>query len=166
MTARVTVEDQSASGLTRNRILQGLTRRGFAPGASPWTVWLGTAAILAGASLIIATAAIHLHLWLSGYRHVPKLDVLFLAQAIAGFVLGPLIAAGRQLILTLGGALYMASSAGGLILSATIGFVGIHDGLDVPWAATSLVVELIGFVVFVLAGAIAVRPLLRGGSAG
>lgn len=110
---------------------------------------------------MVATAAIHLHLWLNGYRHVPNLDVLFLAQAVTGFVLGPIIAVGRQLVLMLGGAVFMAAAAGGLILSATVGFVGIHDGLDVPWATPSLAVELAGFILFTAASAIAVRPLLR-----
>ena len=111
--------------------------------------------------MIVATAAIHLHLWLSGYRHVPRLDVLFLAQAVGGFLLGPIVAIGRQVALMIAGAIFMAASAGGLILSATVGFVGIHDGLDVPWATPSLVVELVGFVLFSAASAVALRPLLR-----
>lgn len=161
MTTNVTVGGHHRPSWMRNRIVEGLLRRGFDPGTPTWAVWAGTAAVLSGAGLIVATSAIHLHLWLSGYRHVPKLDVLFLAQAAAGFVLGPIIAAGRQVILMIVGAVFMASSAGGLILSATVGFVGIHDGLDVPWATPSLVVELAGFVLFAAAAGIAVRPLLR-----
>jgi hypothetical protein len=161
MTTHVTVDGHHRPSWMRNRIVEGLLRRGFDSGTPKWAVWAGTAATLSGAGLIVATSAIHLHLWLSGYRHVPKLDVLFLAQAVAGFVLGPVIAAGRQVILMIVGAVFMASSAGGLILSATVGFVGIHDGLDVPWATPSLVVELVGFVLFASATGIAVRPLLR-----
>jgi hypothetical protein len=115
-------------------------------------------AIVAGAALMITTAAIHLHLWLSGYRHVPRLGPLFLAQAVTGFVAAPFVVWGRQALLVLGAAGYMAASAVGLLLSATVGFVGIHDGLGVPWATTSLVVELIGFVVLAGAG---VLQLLR-----
>jgi hypothetical protein len=33
------------------------------------------------------------------------------------------------------------------VLSATIGFLGIHDGLGVPWATDSITLELVGFVV-------------------
>jgi hypothetical protein len=116
-----------------------------------------TLLILIGAALIVTTAAIHLHLWLSGYRHVPRLGLLFLAQAITGLVGGPLLAVFRRLLAVLAAAGYLASSAGGLILSATVGFVGIHDGLNVPWASTSLGVELAGFVVLALAGAILLR---------
>jgi hypothetical protein len=39
----------------------------------------GTLAILVGAALVACTAAIHLHLWLAGYRHVPRIGPLFLA---------------------------------------------------------------------------------------
>jgi hypothetical protein len=107
---------------------------------------------------MVTTAAIHLHLWLAGYRHVPRIGPLFLAQAITGFVAAPLVAFGRQIVVVLGGAVFMVASAVGLLLSATVGFLGIHDGLGVPWATTSLVVELTGFVL--LAGA-AVLQLLR-----
>jgi hypothetical protein len=129
-----------------------LLRRGFRPGTPWWLAAIVTAAILAGAALMVTTAAIHLHLWLSGYRHVPRLGPLFLAQSVTGFVAAPLVAWGRQAILVLGAAGFMAASAVGLLLSATVGFVGIHDGLGVPWATTSLVVELIGFVLFTGAG--------------
>lgn len=161
MTSGVTVEGHHRPPRMRNRIIEGLLRRGFDENTPTWATWAGTAAVLAGAGLIVATAAIHLHLWLSGYRHVPRLDVLFLAQAVGGFLLGPIVAIGRQAALMITGAIFMAASAGGLILSATVGFVGIHDGLDVPWATPSLVVELVGFVLFTAASAVALRPLLR-----
>lgn len=105
-----------------------------------------TPLLAAGAGLIITTAAIHLHLYLVGYRHVPTLGVLFMIQAVAGFALGAALLAGRHLVTAAAGAGYMAASAAGLILSATVGFVGVHDSLGVPWATTSLVVELIGLV--------------------
>jgi hypothetical protein len=116
---------------------------------------LGMVAIVVGAALIASTAAIHLHLWLAGYRHVPRIGPLFIAQAITGFVLAPILAWGRYVVVVLGAALYMVASAAGLLLSATVGFLGIHDGLGVPWAATSLTIELIGAVLLASAGATA-----------
>jgi len=114
--------------------------------------------MVAGGSLIVTTAAIHIHLWAAGYNEVPTLGGLFLAQGIGGLVLGPLIVALRRWYLALVGAVYMAASAGGLILSATVGFVGIHDGLGVPWASTALAVELSGFVVL---GAVGLGSVVR-----
>jgi len=102
---------------------------------------------VAGAGLIVTTAVIHLHLWLAGYRHVPKLDVAFMGQAVSGFILAAVMLAWRRPEVLGLGALYMAGSAGALVLSATVGFLGIHDGFGVPWAGWSLGVELAGVVV-------------------
>jgi hypothetical protein len=122
-----------------------------------------TVAVLCGAGLITATAAIHLHLYLAGYRHVPRLGVLFLLQAITGLAGGPLLALTRHAVAVLAGAGYMASSAVGLLLSATVGFVGIHDGLNVPWATPSLGIELAGFVILGLSALVLLyRPSADG----
>jgi hypothetical protein len=129
-----------------------LFQRGFAASLPPWLRAIGTAAILVGAALMVTTAAIHLHLWLAGYRHVPRIGPLFIAQAATGLAVAPIVALGRQAVLVLGAAGYMAASAVGLVLSATVGFLGIHDGLGVPWATPSLAVELVGFVALGSAG--------------
>lgn len=109
--------------------------------------------MVVGAALVAATAAIHLHLWFSGYRHVPRLGPLFMAQAVSGLVLASVLALTRHTIAVVVAAAYMAASAGGLLLSATVGFVGVHDGLGVPWAGWSLTVELVGFAMLGGAGA-------------
>jgi hypothetical protein len=109
-------------------------------------------AMVLGAATIGASAAIHLHLWLGGYRHVPRLGPLFLGQVISGFVLAPIIVVFRRMFAVLAGAMFQAASAIGLTLSATVGFVGVHDGFDVPWATPSIIVELIGFLVLAASG--------------
>ena len=43
---------------------------------------------VAGSGLLIATAAIHLDLYVTGYRTIPTIGWLFLLQVIAAFVLG------------------------------------------------------------------------------
>jgi hypothetical protein len=128
-------------------LFRALLMRGCPTGASALAKVTTASAIVAGAGLVASTAAIHLHLWLAGYRHVPRLGPLFLAQAITGLVLAPMLALGRHCVFVLGAAVYLAASAVGLILSATVGFLGIHDGLGVPWATPSLAVELAGFIV-------------------
>ena len=123
--------------------------------------------VLLGAALVGATSAIHLHLWLAGYRYVPGLRVAFLAQALGGFALAAaLVVAGATRAAVLAslawlGALFMAACAGALVLSATVGFLGVHDGLGAPWAATSLVVELAGAAILASAGVAALRPPRR-----
>jgi hypothetical protein len=61
------------------------------------------------------------------------------------------------------GALFMAGSIGALSLSATVGFLGLHDGLDVPWALRSLIVEIIGLVFLATACLVPMVAAHRGG---
>ncbi len=119
-----------------------------------WLDFLETGLVLAGSALVITTASVHLQLWLAGYRHVPRLGVAFLGQAATGLIGGPLIAFARHLIFLAGGAMYMAASAVALVLSATVGFLGIHDSLAAPWAGWSIGVEIAGFALFSAAGAL------------
>lgn len=105
-----------------------------------------------GAGTIVGTGAIHMHLWNIGYKNIASIGNLFLAQSIGGFVLGPVIVLVRRMFVVLAGAAYMAASIGGLVLSATVGFLGLHDALSVPWATPSLVVESVGFALFFASG--------------
>jgi hypothetical protein len=114
-----------------------------------------TGAMLAGAALLAWSAAIHLHLWTVGYRHIPTIGPLFLFQAIGGLVLATVVAGTRRVIPALIGIALLGSSIGGLLISAWVGLFGFHDGLDAPFAQTSLVVEAVGIAV--LAAAIALR---------
>src|ERR1700742_5145490 len=52
-----------------------------------WTApgWPALALRVAGSGLLIATAAIHLDLYLTGYRTIPTIGWLFLLQVIAAF---------------------------------------------------------------------------------
>ncbi len=121
-----------------------------------WRRVATTAAVVVGAAAIALSSAIHLHLWLAGYRHIHDIGPLFLLQTVVGFVLATALAVWRVLVLMVGGALFMAASIGALALSATVGFLGLHDDLGVPWATPSLVVELVGLVVLVAASAVVV----------
>lgn len=148
------------AGLTLARLVR---QRGVPAGSPPAVTVLITVLLVAGAGLVATTAAIHLHLWLSGYRHIPRLGPLFLAQAVTGLVLAPVLAVGRHLVAVAAGSVFMVASAIGLVLSATVGFVGIHDGLNVPWAMTSLVVELAGAVLLAGGGVEVTRRLAAPG---
>src|ERR1700760_1751418 len=54
----------------------------------PATSWPAVILRMAGSGLLIATAAIHLDLYLTGYRTIPTIGWLFLLQVIAAFGLG------------------------------------------------------------------------------
>src|SRR2546429_9469973 len=50
--------------------------------------WPGAILRVAGSGLLMATAEIHLDLYLTGYRTIPTIGWLFLLQVIAAFGLG------------------------------------------------------------------------------
>jgi hypothetical protein len=73
-----------------------------------------------------------------GYKHIHLIGPAFLFQAMTGLALAVLLVAVRRLLLVLAGLLFGAGSVTALLLSATVGFLGLHDGLGVPWAGWSL----------------------------
>src|SRR5512133_175691 len=58
--------------------------------AQPVKRWSRLALRVAGGGLLVATAAIHLDLYLTGYRSIPTIGWLFLLQVISGFALATL----------------------------------------------------------------------------
>jgi hypothetical protein len=130
-----------------------LAQRGVSADTPRRVRWLTFGGVALGAAAVAASAVIHLHLWMQGYKHVHLIGPLFLAQAIAGIALALVMLAYPRFISALAGALYMASTIGGLLMSATVGIFGFHDGLRVPWATSSLVIETAGLLVLVAAGA-------------
>lgn len=105
---------------------------------------IGLAATLgavAGAGLLAWSGIIHLHLWSTGYRHIPTIGWLFLLQGIAGLVQAVVIAVSRRLLPILAGAVFAIGTIGGLLLSVHVGLFGFRDSLSAPFATESLVVE-------------------------
>jgi hypothetical protein len=131
-----------------------LAQRRVSVDAPRWLRWLTFGGVALGAAAVAASAVIHLHLWMQGYKHIHLIGPLFLAQAIAGIGLALVMVAYPRFVSAVAGALYMASTIGGLLMSATVGIFGFHDGLRVPWATSSLVIEIAGLVVLVAAGAV------------
>ena len=73
---------------------------------------------MAGAGLLIAAGAIHLDLYLTGYRTIPVIGWLFLLQVIAAFGLGlAVLATGRRAVT----ASRLAAAGGACLALATLG---------------------------------------------
>lgn len=108
--------------------------------------------IVFGAVMVATSAVIHLHLWTIGYKHVHLIGPAFLFQAVSGLLLAIVMLGYRRLITVLAGLAFCAGSVVALVLSATVGFLGLHDGLGVPWAGWSLTCELAGAVVLCVCG--------------
>src|SRR5258706_2213765 len=82
---------------------------------------------LAGAGLLIATGAIHLDLYLTGYRTIPTIGWLFLLQVIAAFVLGAAVGVLGTRLVAAAGAGFVLSTLGGYLLSVWIGLFGFPE---------------------------------------
>lgn len=121
-----------------------------------WVLWLLR---IAGAVLSAAMAAIHLYLWVDGYRDIPTIGLLFLLNAIGGGLLTlALLVAGRRLLgpVAVLGAVFTAGTLAALVISMTVGLFGVRETLQVPYVPSTLVVESLGTVVLaVLAGMLA-----------
>jgi predicted lipoprotein with Yx(FWY)xxD motif len=104
-----------------------------------------------GAGLLAATGAIHLDLYLTGYRTVPTIGTLFLLQIIAAFVLALAVLAVSSRLVAGAGALLSAGTLGGYLLSIWFGLFGFRE----VWTVAGLVAGVIEVVGFLVLGAVA-----------
>jgi hypothetical protein len=142
-------------------IVRSLVRR---PGAleSPVARRGVTGLAVAGAALLVWSAVIHLELWADGYRDIAIIGPLFLAQGVASVALALVIVSFRWLALLAAGAVTLAATAVGLVLTAEVGLFGYRESLAVPYATLSLVVELTGAAVLIVgAGVLALAASAR-----
>jgi predicted lipoprotein with Yx(FWY)xxD motif len=95
--------------------------------------WRTVVLRVAGAGLLIAAGAIHLDLYLTGYRTIPTIGWLFLLQVIAAFALAlaVLVTGGRRVIASrlaaAAGAGFALATLGGYLLSVWIGLFGFKE---------------------------------------
>ena len=81
----------------------------------------------------MASGAIHLDLYLTGYRTIPTIGWLFLLQVIAAFALAVLALAAlwlpgpASLVANASGALFALSTLGGYLLSLRVGLFGFRE---------------------------------------
>jgi hypothetical protein len=134
---------------------------------SPAARWVVTVLVVAGAALMVWSGVIHLQLWSDGYRSISVIGPLFLIQGIGSIALAVVIAVIRRVVLMAAGAVTMAATAVGLLLSAGTGLFGFRESLAVPYAGSSLVVEFAGAAVLAAAAVIVLaarrgpRPVRR-----
>jgi hypothetical protein len=106
-----------------------------------------TALAVAGAALLAWSAVIHLRLWATGYDSIATIGPLFLAQGTGGLALAAAVALFRRLVLLAAGAVTLAATAAGLLISAHAGLFGFRESLAVPYAGLSLDIEFTGAAV-------------------
>ena len=134
----------------------GMTRPGTVKGTGqagrPAPGWPAVILRVAGSGLLIATAAIHLDLYLTGYRTIPTIGWLFLLQVIAAFGLGMAVLAIPSRLVTLSrlaagaGAGFALATLGGYLLSVWTGLFGFKE-VRTTAGIVAGVVEVAAFVV-------------------
>jgi hypothetical protein len=105
---------------------------------------------LGSAALLVLIGYIHLHLWQEGYRQIPTDGPMFLADAVAAFVLAAVLLAWARPIVGLLGAGFAAATLGALLISLSVGLFGFHEDIHASFVVESIVIESI--VTVALAG--------------
>jgi hypothetical protein len=98
------------------------------------------------AGLLIWVAAIHLHLWTEGYRDIPTVGPLFLADAVGGFVLAAVLLVWPRPLAGILGTGFMISTLGGLIISLNFGLYGFRESLGASFVIETIILESVGAV--------------------
>ena len=116
--------------------------------------WLQPVLRISGAGLLAATAAIHLDLYLTGYKNIPTIGLLFLLQVIAGFLLAAaVLATGNPVAAALGAGFALATLAG-YLLSIWVGLFGFTE----VRTTAGIIAGLIEIAAFAVLGLLAVSP--------
>ena len=137
-----------------------------APGAGnqhaepPGFDWRTVTLRVAGAGLLFAAGAIHLDLYLTGYRTIPTIGWLFLLQVIVAFglALAVLATGGRPVLAWLAaaaGAGFALATLGGYLLTVWIGLFGFKEVRTTAGIAAG-VIEVAAFAVL---AALALAPV-------
>jgi hypothetical protein len=82
---------------------------------------------VAGAGLLAVAGAMHLDLYLTGYRSIPVIGWLFLLQVIAAFALAAAVLVSGSRLAAAAGAGFALSTLGGYLLSVWIGLFGFKE---------------------------------------
>src|SRR6266852_3565721 len=112
----------------------------------------------AGGGLLIAAGAIHLDLYLTGYRSIPVIGWLFLLQVIAAFGLGAVVLVSAGSLTAAAGAVFALATLGGYLLSLWTGLFGFNEVRTMAGIAAG-VIEVAAFAA--LTGLVAM-PARRG----
>jgi predicted lipoprotein with Yx(FWY)xxD motif len=111
---------------------------------------------VAGAGLLAASAAIHLDLYVTGYRSIPTIGWLFLLQVIVGFVLAAGVLVTGFWLAAAAGAVFALSTLGGYLLSVWVGLFGFTEVRTTPGIAAG-VIDVAAFAVLAVLAASAAR---------
>jgi predicted lipoprotein with Yx(FWY)xxD motif len=110
---------------------------------------------LVGAGLLIATGAIHLDLYMTGYRTIPVIGWLFLLQVIVAFFLAAAVALIGSRLAAAAGALFALATLGGYLLSIWFGLFNFRE----VRTTAGIVAGVIEVAAFAVLAALALSPI-------
>src|ERR1700759_3935483 len=105
---------------------------------------------MSGALLLAVSAAIHLDLYLTGYRKIPTIGWLFLLQVIVGFVLTIAALVTRGRLAAAASAALALSTLGAYLLAVWMGLLGFKETRTRAGTAAGLI-EVAAFATLALA---------------
>jgi predicted lipoprotein with Yx(FWY)xxD motif len=113
----------------------------------------------AGALLLAVSGAVHLDLYLTGYRSIPVIGWLFLVQVVVAFVLAVAVLVTHSWLAAAGSAGFALSTLGAYLLAILTGLFGFREIRTRAGIAAGLI-EVAAFGVLALA-AIAAGPVAQ-----
>jgi predicted lipoprotein with Yx(FWY)xxD motif len=116
--------------------------------------WLSLGLRVAGAGLLIATASVHLDLYLTGFRNIHVIGWLFLFQVIAAFALAAIVLVTGSRLAAAAGGLFALSTLGGFLLTVWIGLFGFRE----VRTTAGIVAGLLEVAAFAVLAAYALAP--------
>jgi hypothetical protein len=120
--------------------------------AVPSTRLIVTGLIVVGALLTAISGVIHLFLYGNyGYKVLPTIGPLFVAQGIVAILFALVVLSTRWLAAVVATAGLLISTAAGLLITIYVGLFNFKEIWSAPWAVTSFVEELVGGVLLLIA---------------
>ena len=112
---------------------------------------------LLAAALLLTGGIVHLKLWNGGYRSIPRIGPLFLANFVGSIVLAGAVMVSRRAGVSVAGMAFAGGSLVALILSRTVGLFGFSEMIWTPDAIKTLASELgaittLGFALLLQSG--------------
>jgi len=150
-------QDRPIDGSHRSAIKSALTAGGARSGL------VANLVLIAAAATVAVSAAIHLHLWSTGYRQLPTVGPLFLLQAVSGFVLSALLILTRRVWVAMLSFGLICATLVGFIMALHVGLFGFRDSWSAPFAGMAFTYEIVSGVLLVLGSTLCVIGQRRRG---
>jgi hypothetical protein len=112
--------------------------------------------LLAAVFLLIG-GIIHYTLWTSGYRFIPKIGPLFMANFLASIVLAAAVMMSRRATVGFAGIAFAAGSLAAVLLSRSVGVFGFTEPIWTSQAITTVISEIGAIATLAVAVAIRLR---------